>query len=235
MAEKVTSIVLHYKRPQNVSRWIEGIRSQTVESEIIVWDQSGEYRQGSGEDVLIRSTKNYNCLPRVLCGGLASHDWIWNQDDDMAINDKNLFEKLIEEGQKHPYHVIGWNGRDLSQCRNWEKPYWSPAGGFVDAVDSLYENINVDIINFGISFYRRDLINELVINPFEKFGISPDDYRFADDIIASKQWKKKRTVDFLMKSLDRLEEGEALSKQSGHMPARDKWTKIFYEKIYKEG
>ena len=224
MADKVTSIILHYKRPDNISRWMEGIKHQTVESEIIVWDQSGEYREGSGEDVLIKSNKNFHCLPRVLCGGLASHEWIWNQDDDMAINDKFLFEKLIEEGSKYPDHVIGWNGRDLSLCNNWDKPYWQPEGGFIDAVDSIREGLKVDLINFGVSFYKKNLINELAINPFEKFGITKDEYKYADDIIASRQWKNKRTVDFLMKSLDRLDEGEALSKQSGHMPARDKWT-----------
>lgn len=228
MAEKITSIILYYKRLNNVSKWMHGIRSQTIKSEVIVWDQSGDYPAGSGEDILIRSTKNYYCLPRVLCGGLASGEWIWNQDDDMAINDIRLFEKLLHEGERYPYHVIGWNGRDLSKCQNWDKPYWQPGDGFVDAVDSINENIHVDLINFGVSFYRKDMINELVINPFERFGISMEDYRFADDIIASKQWGKKRTVDFLMKSLDRLDEGEALSKQSGHMPARDKWTKNLF-------
>ena len=165
---KITSIILHYKRPENVDKWIEGIKTQTIPSKIMVWDNSGDFPEKYKKDidVYIQSSVNFYCQPRFLMGGFVQSKYTYNQDDDLAINDKYLFEKFIEHSEKYPDYVIGWNGRIFDKDINWDKAYQSPGHGFVDAMEEKDE-MSIDMINVGVSFYRTALINQIPINPFQ--------------------------------------------------------------------
>jgi len=234
----ITSIIIHYKRPENIKRVIEGIRNQTVPSKIIVWDQSGNCPR-DGIDSYIYSTENFYCQPRVLMAGFVKTKYIYNQDDDLAINDNKLFEKFIEHSERYPDYVIGWNGRIFSKDINWEKAYQSPGRGWVDWIG--HDNpISIDMINFGVSFFRTELINQVPINPFlnKEINITEQDYKYGDDIWISYWLKKKRTMPFkLLDHYDWLNEyperGTALSKQPVHMDVRNKLCKkLFYNRVF---
>ena len=234
----ISSIILHYKRPENVNKWIAGIRNQTIESKIIVWDNSGDYPAGSGEDVLIRSTENFYCIPRILIAGLCKTEYIYNQDDDLEITDKKLFEKFIAHSKAYPDYVIGWNGRIFSKDINWEKAYQSPEKGFVDYQNSA-DKTSIDMINFGVSFLRTELINQIPINAYtNKLNVTDEELIYGDDIWVSYFLKKKRTIDFnLRNSYNYLNEYEerkaALSKQPPHMDCRNSiCVKLFKGKYY---
>jgi len=230
----ITSIIIHYKRLENVPLWIEGIRNQTIASKIIVWDNSGDYPKGSGEDVLITSTENFYCQPRFLIAGFAKTKYIYNQDDDLAMNDPNLFEKFIEVSEKYPGYVIGWNGRVFHKDINLEKAYSFPGKGWVDAMDIEDDN-SIDMINVGVSFFQTILINQVPINPFQHVTpITEQDYKYGDDMWVSHWLKKKRVMPFkLLDHYDWLNEfeerGTALSKQSEHMNHRDKLVRKFWQ------
>ena len=231
--EKISSIILHYKRPENVEKWMAGIKNQTIKSEIIVWDNSGDYPAGSGEDVLIRSSKNFYCQPRFLIAGTVKTPYIYNQDDDLAINDNTLFEKFIEHSEKYPEFAIGWNGRIFSKDINWDKAYQSPGKGWVDAMD-VDDDSSIDMINVGVSFMPAKLLNQIPINPFTV--ITEEQYKYGDDIWISSFLKKKRVMPFkLLDHYDWLNEYEerqaALSKQPKHMDIRNQvCRKLFYGK-----
>lgn len=237
----ITSLIIHYKRPENIPLVIKGIRSQTIPSKIIVWDNSGNYPKGSGEDVLITSTENIHCLARILIAGMVKTEYIYNQDDDLAIKDNRLFEKFIDMSKKYPDYVIGWNGRKFHEDINWEQAYSFPHkngvyGGWVDSMD-INNSQSIDIINYGVSFLRTELINQVKINPF-KLGYNEDEYKHGDDIIVSSQLEKKRTMDFkLVEHFDWLNEyqerGAALSKLGAHMSIRDGLCKKLYKGKYK--
>ena len=232
----ITSIILHYKRPENVDKWIAGIRNQTVKSKIIVWDNSGDYPEDSGEDVLITSTENFYCIPRILIAGLVKSKFVYNQDDDLAINDNTLFEKFVEHSEKYPDFVIGWNGRIFSKDINWDKAYQSPGKGFVDSLDVDYKE-SIDMINFGVSFFQTELINQVPINPYRNnLNVSHEELIYGDDIWVSKWLAKKRVMPFkLLDKYDWLndyqERNAALSKQPPHMDHRNSiCRKLFQEK-----
>jgi len=234
----ITSILIHYQRSENMKKIIEGIRHQTIQSDIIVWDNSGDC-PGDGVDVMIRSSHNFHCLPRVLIAGTVKTEYIYNQDDDLAINDKFLFEKFITMSKRYPDYVIGWNGRQFHKDINWEKAYSFPnkgsGGGWWDYAP-IENETSIDMINFGVSFLRTELINQIKINPFV-LGYTEEEYKYGDDIIISSQLQKKRTMDFkLLSNYEWLNEfenrGGALSKQSRHMVVRDELCRRIWEKKY---
>ncbi len=236
----ITSIILHYKRPENVDKWIEGIKMQTVESDIMVWDNSGDFPENMKKfcDVYIQSSKNFYCQPRFLIGGFVNTLYTYNQDDDLAINDKTLFEKFIDHAEKFPNYVIGWNGRIFSKDINWDKAYQSPGKGWVDSMLGIG---SIDMINVGVSFYRTALVNQIPINPFQgdTVKISEEEYKYADDIWISYWLTLKRTMPFqLLDHYDWLNEYEereaALSKQPHHMDIRNQiCRKLFHGKYSK--
>ena len=218
---EITSIILHYNRIENVRRVIEGIRKQ-IPSKIIVWDNSHNYPKGSGEDVLISSTENFYCLPRLLISGLVQTKYTFWQDDDKAINTPDLFQKLIDECQKQSDYWIGWNGRLIEGIKNWDMAYQSPGGGFVGKI-----NKKADIVNTGISFFETSLINSIPLNPYGQ--LSENEYKYGDDIWISRWLEKKRIIDFMENSFDDLDEGNGLSKQSEHMNIRNKLVRRFFQ------
>ncbi len=232
---QITSIILHYKRPENVDKWMAGIRNQTIPSKVIVWDNSGDYPKGSGEDVLITSTENIYCQARFLVAGFVKTPYIYNQDDDLAINDPNLFEKFLDVSTKYPDYVIGWNGRIFSKDINWDKAYSFPGKGWVDSMP-LEDDSSIDMINIGVSFLRTSLINQLHINPFyhRSTPIEEKELKYADDIWASWCLSHKRTMPFkLLSHYDWLNEYEernaALSKQPEHMRYRDEMCRRLFK------
>lgn len=231
----ITSIIIHYKRSENIKLVIAGIRKQTISSKIIVWDNSGDCPH-DGIDTYINCSENIHCLGRVLIAGMVKTKYIYNQDDDLAINDIHLFEKFIEVSEKYPDFVIGWNGRILSKDMNWDKSYQSPGRGWCDAMD-INNPDSIDMINYGVSFFKTELINQIKINPFV-LGFSEEEYKYGDDIIISSQLNKKRVMPFkLLEHYDWLNEyqerGSALSKQPKHMDVRNSvLNKLFYNKYH---
>lgn len=235
MANKITAIILHYKRPHNINEVIEGIRKQTVPCDIIVWDNSGDYPIGSGEDIYFRAEKNNYCQARYSLINSVYTEYIFNTDDDLAILDNTLFEKFIAFSERHPNAVIGWNGRTFSHPNmNWEKAYSFPNGGFVDWDES--ESVLCDTINFGVSFLPTRILKGKDLNPFVgEFKVSESEFRNGDDIWISAQLKEKRVMPFNLKPLFKwLDEGKfALSKMPDHMKIRDALCRRWWEDKYK--
>lgn len=221
----ITSIILHYKRPGNIRRVVEGIRKQTIKSEIWIWDQSGDCPE-CGADVMVRSSRNFHCLPRVLLAGAVRTGYIYNQDDDLAIKSPDLFERLLDVAKHHPDAVIGFNGRRVKgEDINWEKAYSFPnkgkGGGWCDFMPTSNPS-DLDMINTGVSFLRTALINQIKLNPFFGMGVTEKEYKYGDDMVVSAQLDKKRVAPFNMKmEYDWLAEGMGLSKQEDHMKVRD--------------
>lgn len=228
---QITSIVLHYNRPENMKRVIDGIRNQTVPSEIWVWDNSGNC-PADGIDVLIRSSRNFYCQPRFTIGHLVRTLYTYNQDDDLQIKDNRLFEKLIDTANEYPEDMIGWNGRIFSREINWDKAYQSPGKGFCDNI-----NMNgLDMMNVGVSFFRTEIINKLLVNPFQNDidEVTEDEYKWGDDMFISNLLPKehKRITEYLKNSYEWLPEGQGLSKQTPHMDIRNRMCQRYWGKQY---
>lgn len=226
---KIASIIITYKRDENIPRVIEGIRSQTVPSEIWVWGNRKHGFSVPTADVLINSTRNFYCQPRFLIAGFVKTPYIFNQDDDLAIKDKYLFAKLIETSKQYPNDFIGWNGRKFDDRVNWEKAYSFPGRGFCDDTDMD----GLDMLNVGVSFFPTRLVNQIKINPFVD-GITEEQMKYGDDMIISSQLKNKRITSYMRKAFEYLNEyeerGAALSKQTQHMNVRDEMCRKYWRK-----
>ena len=224
----ITSIIIHYNRAYNMPAVIAGIRAQTVPSEIWVWDNSGDCPP-DGIDVLIKSSRNFLCQPRFTMADFVKTPYVWNQDDDVAIKDPTLFEKLVAESKKYPDSFFGWNGRQLTPDINWELAYQFPGKGWVGKT----ETDKVDMINVGISFYPTHLLTEIPRNPFKNTicQVTEEEYKYGDDMWISSFLKKRRVTSFMENGITLLgEKGQGLSKQTPHMIVRNELCRRYWKK-----
>lgn len=213
---KITSVIITYnKRYQNIKPIVDAIKAQTIESDIVIWDNSGELEDIAGV-MIIKSSHNFVCRPRFLIPGLVNTEFIFNQDDDHIITDNHLFEKLIKESEDHPGYFIGWPAR-----KDYKKePIQKPA-------DGLY----TDFVNTGNSFYRTGMINKLPINPYQcgDSQLTEDEYRYADDHFASKHFVNCKTSIALFKGMKELETREAISREHDHIKIREEISKRYFK------
>jgi hypothetical protein len=212
----ITSIIVHYKRPQNIPKIVNAIRGQTVKSEIWIWDNSGDCPDAG--DVMIRSNQNFSQLGRLMLMQAVRSEYVWLNDDDGAINTPDLFQKLIEENKEYPYSVVGWKGKSLKDAHP-VRPYqnvkgWVPSGS------------EADVINSGFSFFHRRIINEIVSNPFDVWAW--DEYQHGNDMYISSR-AKVRSSKYIYDCIEMLDEqGVKLSGESHHMDIRNKLCKRFW-------
>lgn len=216
---RITSIIITYnKRYKNVPKIVDAIKAQTIESDIIIWDNSGELEDIAG-CTIIKSSKNFVCRPRFLIPGLVNTEYIFNQDDDHIITDNKLFEKLIKESKKDNRYFIGWSAR-----KDYTKePFHKKADG-----------LPTDFVNTGNSFYQTDMINNLNISPYnnpqpDAIALTEEEYRYADDHWVSIQMPFKKTSLNLENGMVEIETTDAISKESKHIEIRERVAKRYFK------
>jgi len=214
----ITAIILHYNRPDNITKIVDAIRGQTVPSEIWIWDNSGNCPDVG--DVMIRSSKNFMQAARFGLLSMVQYEYVWQQDDDGVINDKHLFENLITESKEQPGKMLGWNGKVLGgDDIDKNKPYqhitgWAPM------------DTDCDMINTGFSFYPKTIINDILKNPY--LELTADEYEHGDDIYVSHLTKVRRSK-WIYNCIDMISEnGHKLSGETHHMDIRNNLCKRYW-------
>ncbi len=203
----ISALLLNYKRPQNIPKIIEALRRQTVEVEVVLWN-NGEPVEGA--DLTITASKPLQCHVRFLAVGLARSPYVWIQDDDFLVTDKRLFETLVPIADAHPDSFLTADGKILS---NGPKPY--QCGSPAPLGPALCGNT-------GYSFARTETMSRLPINPIycEK-GLKESELRWADDIWVSAYVRPFICAE-LAAGIEHYNEGAVgVSKESGHMHARN--------------
>ncbi len=213
----ITSIIVHYNRPENIPEIVEAIRSQTVKSEIWIWDNSGNCPDIG--DVIIRSTRNFAQFGRWMLLQAVQTPFVWLNDDDGRINDVNLFKNLLDESGKYD-SILGWKGKKFGGSDvDKQKPYQNKAGWVGYAAET-------DMINMGFSFFKRDLINKIISNPFHE--LTQDEHQHADEIYISNR-VNTRVSEFIFNGITMISErGRKLSGESHHMEIRNKLCKEYW-------
>jgi hypothetical protein len=205
----ITTILLNWQRPEMLNRVIESIRKQTIESKIWIWDNSGTF--DGKVDSITTSVYNIYCLGRWKEAKMVRTEYTFTIDDDMIIKDTDYFERLIEHSKQYPDAIFGYNANVVGPDK--DKPYWS---GCRVADDQEYEQINT-----GVSFWPTRIINELpekIWNDYTK-----EEIKYADDIIVSHYFKHKRCAPWIYNGVEAIDvDQHGLSKQSEHMPVRDR-------------
>jgi hypothetical protein len=213
---QVTAIIIHYRRQSNIPHIVGAIMEQTVPADIWIWDNQNVFTEINGV-TLFSSSKNFVCRPRFILAGMVQTPYVFNCDDDHIVKDKQLFEKMIALSKEKPDCFWGWPAR--KEYNN------SPQR---DA-----EGIPADLVNTGISFYPTRLINKIMANPYindsDKFQMTEEEYRYADDHWISAQLPLKIAHPTLEAGIGKMyDHGVALSRDPRHIPIREAAARKFW-------
>jgi len=212
----ITSIIVHYKRPQNIPAIVNAIHGQTIKSEIWIWDNSGDCPDVG--DVMIRANYNFAQLGRWMLLQAVQTPYVWLNDDDGKINDSTLFDKLIKESDEYSPCMLGWKGKVFKDAHP-EKPYQNIKGW-------VQSGQKADMINMGFSFFPRNIINSITRNPFDE--LTEQEFQHGDEIHISNKIDV-RSSKYILDAIDLMDEqGVKLSGKSEHMEIRNKLCKEYW-------
>lgn len=89
-APRVTVLLLHYKRRENLLRILGCLDGQQPRPAIFLWNNSEEQFTDSRVDWQIDSAANRFCWPRWFMGSLARSEFVCTLDDDLLLTDPNV-------------------------------------------------------------------------------------------------------------------------------------------------
>lgn len=119
--DKVTGIILNWKRPDYVMRILTGWQGNELIGESIVWDNNPTSRFHHDGTTVIRASQDMGLYTRFAAACLARHDCVLIQDDDLELPDDSL-RTLYTAWKKDPDIIHGVFGRmskpDGSYARN---------------------------------------------------------------------------------------------------------------------
>jgi glycosyltransferase involved in cell wall biosynthesis len=110
---EITILLLNYKRPHNLHRIIDSLKSQTVPVNIFLWDNSGSSTFHDHRiDLIFRTSENKGCSPRWLTALYAKTKYIMTHDDDFLIINPDTIEKIVQclNEQKNKQTIVGYEG-----------------------------------------------------------------------------------------------------------------------------
>lgn len=161
--EKITAILLSWRRVPNLGRIIDELRRTPLIAEIMLWNNNPEVRLDFPGVTVINSPRNFLCLARYCLVPLAAHDLIWFQDDDLLLRRAQI-EAIYAAYAADPSRIYGIMGRDI-------------VNGLYSA-DVVYGECDI-VLGQAMLFHRR-----LLHHAFEPLGSVPPDLA-EDDIIFS--------------------------------------------------
>jgi len=217
----ITTILLNYKRVENMPGIIEAIRRQTIESKIWIWDNSGTFDLTMDADVIIKSSENFYCQPRYMLCQLVKTPYVWTQDDDHIIEDRRLFEKLIKFSEEYPYSVLCMYGKNFRFMDKKYKDKWYSTdhvtgGGWVYKA----QNRKVQMGATGLCFFPTGIFGDWSEWPFR--NLTEKEMKYGDDLIFS-YMRKMRVVPSIKNGVKQLDDqGKGLCQDKDHQPIRDK-------------
>jgi hypothetical protein len=175
----VSALLLNWKRLENLIKVIESIRSQTIDVEILLWNNNPEDDTKYDVDVQINSSKNLMCYPRWFLMNYASGEYIFTLDDDLMFKDDSVLEDCVNF-LKNKNVLIGRHGVLLNEYND----YWE--SNHVKA--SPISNEEVDIIKGRFMMGDKKNFNsaKLLISEFD--NITHKNPKIEDDIYMSSQF-----------------------------------------------
>jgi len=219
---RITAIILNYNRDKNIPMIVDAIRKQSIPANVWVWDNAGLDKSEIVDvdaDVYMLSTHNFGMHPRIMLSGMVQTDFIWWNDDDRMITDPELFAKLIQEMKDTEASILGINGKDFDDVKDWKKPYQD--SGWVEPGPAKFVNTGFSFIDSG---WLLDIPFNLSCN-----GYSEDDIKYGDDMIISNHVGSCFVSEHIQPAIKEIDEcGIGLSHQTMHMDIRNKLCRIFW-------
>jgi len=159
--EKITAILLSWKRLANLGRILEELQRTPLVGEIMLWNNNPEVRLDFPGVTVINSPRNFLCPARYCLVPLAAHNLIWFQDDDLLLGRAGI-ETIYATYQADPSRIYGIMGREI-------------VDGLYSA-DPVYGECDI-VLGQAMLFHRR-----LLHHAFEPLGWLPPEVT-EDDII----------------------------------------------------
>lgn len=229
MKADMTIILLNYKRPQNIPIILDSIRSQTVRSNIYLWNNGSDDVNSPEIDRYEHSPNNVGCMVRWRLALEADTPYVMSLDDDFCFGRDNALEEIIRLLRKsdHPGRIIGPTGctfteePDYLKRRDIYARYVRADTSAMDIPESGH--FAVDVVKGRSMAFRRELLDNLEL---------PDERE--DDIYLSAMFANgkrgfhriPRRLDFAFRELP--EYGLGNWKKPHHMQSRVSATARFF-------
>ena len=214
--DKVTALLLNWKRQDNIVKVIQSIKDQTVDIKIWLWNNNIEDKTIYNVDVQINSSENFKCWPRWLIGSMVDEGYIFTLDDDIMFNKTNVIENCLKYYKsidlKKEFPIIGYSGVVLDD----EMGYWT-SKHISNPIED--EDIKVDIVKGRFMFMDKNILS--------KVGLENEPT--CEDIKISSYSNYKVLPSVIYNGLTNLEEGaEALHASPEQREKRDIATKKYF-------
>jgi hypothetical protein len=156
----ITFLILNFSRPNNLSRIIDSLKSQSIPVKVFVWDNSNQL-ENCNADLIVQSSKNVMSYPIPFMLSLADTEFVGKIDDDLCPSDDQVVERLlnclVSEKTRQKF-LVGTNGVVVGQSYiNSQK------------VDFPTRDVDVDIVKGRCFVTRKKWIAELN-NVFDYVG-----------------------------------------------------------------
>lgn len=128
METLITVGILNFKRAFNMKQIIGSIRSQTIKSEIFVWDNSGNFDQEEDVDWVVRSNRNEYCWPRWFMLASANTKYCMTLDDDMCLSKLSSLEIITKSLDESSFdeEIVGPEGVIMEEGAGYFPVYPPP-------------------------------------------------------------------------------------------------------------
>jgi len=151
-ADDVTAIMLHYKRPVNLQRSIDALRTSGI-TNVWVWC-NGRTDPPSGATRVFTDTDNGRTWPRWAIASLAPTKYVLHIDDDAEITEKGM-AALIDGINRYPDRPVGLFGFSI------EPPYDSYMKRKYAWSHEIKADTEVDILYPKGVIWPRDMMQEI--------------------------------------------------------------------------
>jgi hypothetical protein len=215
-----TALLLNWKRSENLKLIINCIKSQSIDTEILLWNNNPNDKNFYDVDLQINSSKNLMCYPRWFMMNYAKYDHVFTLDDDLFFKDSDVLKDCVEYLENNPEIVLGMTGVIL----NDSKHYWRS----MHVKKPTKKDISVDIIKGRFMMGHVKAFEDVILN-ISSFRPTIDTPKIEDDIYVSSFLEKRIIPKFLHDRFSELNTmGVGCYGTKEHHNMRIKYTDKFF-------
>lgn len=163
MNQRITILLLNYRRPENLPVILNSIEQQTIKSRIFLWDNSEHPIEDNRIDWQLSSSKNRYCWPRWFMARYAETEYVMTLDDDLHLAHPQTLEFLIKEAEMFPApgRVIGITGVQINDMNYYPTPEQKLNGEGTLHIQYAKERQFADIIKGRLMFCKTEEVKKI--------------------------------------------------------------------------
>jgi Glycosyl transferase family 64 domain len=224
--QKVSLIILNWKRPKMVSLIVDRYSTYSAIGDIVVWSNSHEDLPDLSRHPrvkLVTCRHNAGVDARWAAAMLADEDRLLVHDDDLVLSEPAV-TLLVRQLLRRPHLCHGIRGRDLTDHYNYKDVY-----GRVDVV--LTTCLAIDRRYVPRYFDRIALFDDL-----REYGCGNGEDIAMNYIVRSLTREKNRAyhVPFVNANTDHAVSEVAISRRRGHLAVRNEIARRCVERLMGE-